>query len=198
MRIDLHLHTRFSGDSSLTPKFIVDALYAHPFVKAVAITDHDSVEGYFEVQRLAEAYKDLLIIPGVEARTKQGDLILLGIEEKPDSPLPIESVVDFARERAAVIVIPHPYRMNSGIGEDAEKIHADAIEVLNPTATRRENVMAMKLAKARNLPAVAGSDAHHRSQMWTAYTEIDARPNLDSILMAIRKGWVKAVPIERG
>jgi hypothetical protein len=29
--------------------------------------------------------------------------------------------------------------------------------------------------------------------MWKAYTEVDADPNVDSILEAIRKGRVKAV-----
>jgi hypothetical protein len=44
-----------------------------------------------------------------------------------------------------------------------------------------------------NLPGVGGSDAHHVFQMWKAYTEIDADPNVDSILKAIRNGKVKAV-----
>ena len=105
----------------------------------------------------------------------------------------LESIVDFAMERAALIVIPHPYRADRGIGDAAERIQADAIEVINPSATLKENKLAEKLAKARSLPGVAGSDAHNPSQMWTAYTEVDAQPDLDSVLNAVKNGRVKAV-----
>lgn len=192
IRVDLHLHTRFSGDAVINPKQVVDTLYAHTTIKGVAITDHDALEGYFQVRKLAAAYEDLVIIPGVEVSTDQGDLILLGIEEKPAYKSPLASVVDFATERAALIIIPHPYRVH-GIGEAAEKARADAIEIMNPWATPRENKLAEELAKARNLPGVAGSDAHRPEQMWTAYTEVDAEPNVASVLKAIKKGRVKAI-----
>ena len=192
MRIDLHLHTRFSGDSVISPKQVVGALYAHPTVKGVAITDHDTLEGYFQVRKLATTYEDLVIIPGVEVSTKQGDIILLGTEEKPAYMSQLESVTDYAKERAALIVIPHPYRVQ-GIGDAAEETLADAVEVINPSATSQENKLAEKLAKARNLPGVAGSDAHRPDQMWAAYTEIYAEPNVDSVLKAIKNGRVKAI-----
>jgi predicted metal-dependent phosphoesterase TrpH len=192
IRIDLHLHTRFSGDSVISPRQVVDALYAHPTVKGVAITDHDTLEGYFQVRKLAATYEDLVIIPGVEVSTKQGDIILLGTEEKPAYMSQLESVTDYAKERAALIVIPHPYRVQ-GIGDVAEETLADAVEVINPLATSQENKLAEKLAKARNLPGVAGSDAHRPDQMWAAYTEIYAEPNVDSVLKAIKNGRVKAI-----
>jgi predicted metal-dependent phosphoesterase TrpH len=133
-----------------------------------------------------------MIIPGVEVSTTQGDIILLGIEEKPAYMAELESVADYAKERAALIVIPHPYRVQ-GIGDAAEETLADAVEVINALATPQENKLAEKLAKARNLPGVAGSDAHRPDQMWAAYTEIDAEPDVESILKAIKNGQVKAV-----
>jgi len=191
IRIDLHLHTKFSSDATINPKLVVDTLYAHPTIRGVAITDHDTLEGYFQVRKLATAYQDLVVIPGVEVSTKQGDIILLGIEEKPAYKTSLESVVDFAIERAALIIIPHPYRVN-GIGNAAEKTPAHAVEVMNPWATTRENRLAEELAKARSLPGVAGSDAHNPSQMWVAYTEVDAEPDVGSVLNAIKNGRVKA------
>jgi len=194
IRIDLHLHTSFSGDASINPKLLVDTLYAHPTIKGVAITDHDTLEGYFQVRKLATAYQDLLVIPGIEATTLQGDIILLGVEEKTPYMSTLEAVVDFAKERAALIVIPHPYRVR-GIGDAAEKTPADAVEIMNPWATPKENKLAEKLAKARNLPGVAGSDAHNPSQMWTAYTEVDAEPDVGSVLNAVKNGRVKAASV---
>ena len=192
IRIDLHLHTRFSGDAVISPKLIVEQLHAHPFIKAVAITDHNTLQGYMEVRKLASSYQDITIIPGIEVSTHQGDIIILGVEEKPSYASTVWEVVDFAKARAGAIVIPHPYRIN-GIGDLAEKIPADAIEVINPTATLRENKMAQELAKTKNLPGIAGSDAHAPLHMWTAYTEVNADSDIDEILKAIKKGQVKPI-----
>ena len=191
-RIDPHLHTRFSGDAIISPKLIVEQLYAHPFIKAVAITDHNTMQGYIEVRKLASSYQDLTIIPGVEVSTHHGDIIVLGVEEKPSHASTVWEVVDFAKARAGVIVIPHPYRIN-GIGDLAETVPADAIEVINPTATLRENKMAQELAKMKHLPGIAGSDAHAPTHMFTAYTEVNADPETDEILRALKKGQVKPV-----
>lgn len=192
IRIDLHLHTRFSGDAVISPKLIVEQLHAHPFIKAVAITDHNTLQGYMEVRKLASSYQDITIIPGIEVSTHQGDIIMLDVEEKPSYASTVWEVVDFAKARAGAIVIPHPYRIN-GIGDLAEKIPADAIEVINPTATLRENKMAQELAKTKNLPGIAGSDAHAPLHMWTAYTEVNADSDIDEILKAIKKGQVKPI-----
>lgn len=190
IRIDLHMHTKYSGDAIISPKLIVDQLYAHPFIKGVAITDHDTLEGYYHTQKLATAYKDILIIPGIEVSTTQGHITVLGVQEKPTYPLTVEDVVDFAKERAGTIVIPHPYR-NVGIGDLARKMPADAIEVLNPRSTHQENKMAEELARERSLPSVAGSDAHRPQQMWRAYTEVDNELDVDDVLSAIKSGLVK-------
>jgi len=192
--VDLHLHTRFSFDASISPRFLADALNAHPVIKGVAVTDHNTLEGYVHVRRFAAAYQDVIIVPGVEVTTMLGDVIVLGVEEKPAYWSSLESVVDFARERNGVIVVPHPYR-GGGIGDSARKIPTEigAVEVLNPDSTAQENIRAETLAKAKNMPGVAGSDAHHVEQMWRAYTQIDAEPKVESVLKAIKDNRVKPV-----
>jgi hypothetical protein len=190
--IDLHVHTKYSGDSKITPKELVDQLHAHPFIKGIAITDHDTIRGYEEVSKLAKVYEDILIIPGIEVSVENGHIIILGIEKCPKYPSSIESVIEFAKEENGLVVIPHPYR-KYGIGDAAENIEADAIEVLNPQATQEENRKAENLAKKINLPCVAGSDAHSPPELWLAYTRIEAKQEVDDILKALKNGRVKAV-----
>ena len=192
--VDLHLHTQFSFDASISPKFLADALNAHTIIKGVAVTDHNTLEGYFHVRRFAAAYEDVVIIPGIEVSTVAGDIIVLGVEEKPAHWSSLESVIDFARDRNGVLVVPHPFR-GGGIGDAAKKIPTGfaAVEVANPDASVEENGMAEMLARTKNMPGVGGSDAHHISQMWKAYTQIDADSNAESILKAIKNGSVKAV-----
>ncbi len=158
----------------------------------MAITDHNTLEGYFRVRKLARSYEDLVILPGIEIGTEEGDLIILGVEEKPTYPVSLSTLVDFARETGGTVVIPHPYR-SLGIGDCAMNINAHAVEILNPTATRRENVLAQELSRTRNLPGVAGTDAHNAAELWTVCTEVEAQPTVDGVLTGIRKGLVKAI-----
>src|SRR3989304_758570 len=106
--VDLHLHTQFSFDASISPRFLGNALNAHPVIKGVAVTDHNTLEGYFHVRRFAAAYEDVVIIPGIEVSTVVGDIIVLGVVEKPAHWSSLESVIDFARDRNGVLVVPPP------------------------------------------------------------------------------------------
>ena len=196
IRVDLHVHTTYSSDASIQPKTIVDQLYAHPFIKAVVITDHNTVEGYYKVRELASAYQDILIIPGVEVSTIEGDLIVLGVGELPPRPWTVENVIDFARERQALTIAAHPYR-EYGLGDLTKNYDVDAIEVLNGASQPHVNKLAENLAKEMGLPGVAGSDAHQVNELWTVYTEVQASSDIDDILKTIKKGLIRVASTEK-
>ncbi|MGQ9624755.1 MAG: CehA/McbA family metallohydrolase [Candidatus Bathycorpusculaceae bacterium] len=194
IRADLHIHTTYSFDASIPPKTLVEQLYAHPFIKAIAVTDHNTVEGYYKVRELAAPYKDIVIIPGVEVATIEGDLIVLGVAEMPPKPWTVQSVIDFAKEKNGVVIAAHPYRIY-GLGDAVKKYDVDAIEVLNGASQPYVNKKAENLARELELPGVAGSDAHAVSELWTAYTEIQASLDINEILEAIKMGLVRASSI---
>lgn len=64
--IELHTHTTYS-DGILTPQQLVQRAAANG-VKALAITDHDTLNGWDEAIAAAKSY-DLEIVPGVELST---------------------------------------------------------------------------------------------------------------------------------
>ncbi len=191
IRADLHLHTTFSDDSSITPKTLIEQLVAHDFIKVAAVTDHDTVRGCSMIRQLAAAYPDILIIPGVEISTPEGDIVVLGAEEVPPQPWTVANVVDFARDSGCVSVVAHPYR-EYGMGDLARNYKFDAIEVFNGASTPEANKLAHDLAKFMGLPGVAGSDAHQPAELCTVYTEIQASLDVDDILKAVKKGLVRA------
>jgi predicted metal-dependent phosphoesterase TrpH len=192
IRADLHIHIKpYSDDSTVTPKSLVEKLVAHNFIKVAAVTDHNTVEGLSEARKLAAAYHDILIIPGVEISTDEGDLLVLGAEEMPPEPWTVEEVVDFARDNACVSVVAHPYR-EYGMGDLARNYKVDAIEVLNGVSSPHANKLAHELAKSMGLPGLAGSDAHNPSELFTVYTEVQAGLDVDEILKALKKGLVVA------
>jgi len=192
IRIDLHVHTIYSGDSTIHPKNLVDQLYMHPLIKGVAITDHDTLNGYLQAKKFAKPYEDIIILPGVEVSTIQGHITVLGVEEKSPHMNTIEEVVDFAKEYNGLIIVPHPYRV-MGIGDLAQRINIDAVETLNSRSTHLENKMAEKLAFAKNVPRIAGTDAHHPQDLWCVFNEVDAQLDQNEVLESIKKGKVRIV-----
>jgi predicted metal-dependent phosphoesterase TrpH len=193
---DLHSHTRYSPDATAHPKTIIERLNNHPTIKALAITDHNTNEGYFKVHELAKPYPDILIIPGAEISAKEGETILLGTTELPSEPWTVQNIIDHAKTHDAITIAPHPYR-GLGLADKALKLDLDAIETLNGITPPGQNKQAQQLAKTRNLPGVAGSDAHFDADPWNVCTEIQATLDVDEILKAIRKGNVKATYTEK-
>jgi len=67
--VDLHIHTVFS-DSTLTPEEVVDEAVKAD-LEAIAITDHDSIDGVEPALEYAKDYP-VEVIPGVELATTFG------------------------------------------------------------------------------------------------------------------------------
>ncbi len=166
-------------------------LVAHSFIKVAAVTDHDSVRGCKATVELASAYPDILVIPGVEISTTQGDVVVLGTYELPPKPWTPEVVADFAKSVGGVSIVAHPFR-TYGMGERARNYKVDAIEVLNGGSSQDANDEAKEFAKSLGLPGTAGSDAHQVSELFSVYNKVEASLNLDSILKAIKTGSVVA------
>ena len=166
-------------------------LVAHKFIKVAAVTDHDSVRGCRATVELASAYPDILIIPGVEISTSEGDLLVLGTYELPPKPWTPENVVDFAKSVDGVCIVAHPFR-EYGMGERARNYKVDAIEVQNGGSKKEANNQAKEFAKGLGLPGTAGSDAHQVSELFSVYNKVDASLDLDAVLKAVKKGSVSA------
>jgi predicted metal-dependent phosphoesterase TrpH len=196
VRADLHIHTKYSQDSSINPKTLVNQLFAHESIKAVAVTDHNNMDGYDKVWEMAKPFKDILIVPGVEITTPVGDLLVLGVTGLPPKPWNVECIIDFAKKNGGVVIAAHPYR-EYGLGSLAKNYEVDAIEVLNGGTPSHLNKLAENLAREMNAPGVAGTDAHNVDELWTVYTEVQASLEVDEVLRSIKKGLVKACSCSR-
>lgn len=68
MYVDLHVHTTFS-DGLLAPQQVVKKAFELK-LKAVAITDHDTVKGIQPALDAAKSYKGIEVVPGIEFSTE--------------------------------------------------------------------------------------------------------------------------------
>jgi hypothetical protein len=96
-RVDLHAHTTFS-DGLLTPEALV-ARAIEKRLAALAITDHDTVEGI--PRALAVAGTVLEVVPGIELSTafEGADLHILGYYVNPEHVQLRERLQGFQQER---------------------------------------------------------------------------------------------------
>ncbi|MEO6698571.1 MAG: PHP domain-containing protein [Paraperlucidibaca sp.] len=97
--IDLHSHSRYS-DGSLTPTELV-ALAAKAGVKALALTDHDSVSGVPEAQEAAREH-GITLIPGVEISAAWGihNVHIVGLQVDIHHPVLVAGLAQQAGARA--------------------------------------------------------------------------------------------------
>ncbi len=189
LRLDLHVHSRYSPDSRLTIAQIVDQL-GPAGLQGFALTDHNSVAGHAELAKLALQYPRYRLIPGVEVSTRDGHLLGYGIREAPPPYRPVEETVAWITAQGGVAVPAHPCRWSHGIGRrTAERIVVPALETTNGHNPEIANARAELIAARRMLGSTGGSDVHELRDLGRAYTEfpevVDTVPEL---LEALRSG----------
>jgi len=186
VRVDLHVHTRYSRDSVITPDQLI--FYARKsLLNAVAVTDHDSLEG---AVKIAKENPEFLVIPGMEVSSLNGHIVALNVSEMIPRGLSAEETVELIRRAGGIAIACHPFAWLKGSVGRYVTAKFDAVEALNASAFpyKLASRKAEKLAESLHLPKVAGTDAHYGPIIGRVYTLVDAEPTVESVLAAIVKG----------
>ena len=172
MRCDFHVHTRYSFDSNALPKDVVEKAIKEK-IDCIAITDHGEIKGALEAIEYAKG-KSILIITGIEVKSKEGDILGLNIKEKIPNGLSAKETIKKIKEQGGFVVIPHPFGLFSNFKGDLKEIlkEIDAIEILNRLVLGRGNKIAQKFIKENNFPFTVGSDSHFSDLIGKCYLEI--------------------------
>lgn len=176
IKADLHVHTCFSKDSLSEPRHVLEAALRKG-LGAIAITDHDGTEGALEAAEIAKKEKmPLQVIVGEEISTQEGHLLAYFVKERI-APGPLAAVLCEAKRQGAFCCAAHPFDF-ARRGIDLRRLPEGAlsmmgaIEALNARATlQSQNSAAELFARERGLPMLAGSDAHHPSEIGAAHVE---------------------------
>ncbi len=161
LRVEFHCHTRYSKDSLSTVPDLLATCRARG-IDRVVITDHNSIAGALEAQRL-DAER---VIVGEEIMTQKGELLAAYVSEEIPKGLPPLEAIERLREQGAFISVSHPFdKLRSGHWAEEDLLEiaplVDAIEIFNarcfPPGFNRQ---ASAFAKEHHLFGTVGSDAH--------------------------------------
>jgi predicted metal-dependent phosphoesterase TrpH len=186
MKYDLHVHTAYSPDGSLSPENVVRIAKSRG-LQGVAITDHSTIKGAIEAQKYVAGGFEVIV--GSEIKTNRGDLIGLFLTEDVQSR-DLQETSSEIRAQGGLVVIPHPFDRfrSSAINPTEEDVRmADALEVFNSRCLLQKcNKMALELARKIGTGITAGSDAHFAREIGRAGIITDS----DDLRSAIIQGQV--------
>lgn len=191
MRVDLHVHTYHSSDSISQPEAILRCM-ARNGVDVVAITDHNAIQGAYEVSALAPER----VIIGEEIRTSQGEIIGLFLTEWIAPGQSPRETVGAIRAQGGLVYVPHPLDRIRGSTLKRDALLSiipwiDALEVYNARVYwPRPNRRAREIAVAHHLAMGAGSDAHRPEDIGLATVEMSPFVDTASFVDAISEGTV--------
>lgn len=202
--VDMHYHSNFSdGAASITQ--ISEKLKKLDI--GISLTDHNEINGIFELKK-----NNIFIVPGIEVKSDElidilfyfYDLNELKIfytkEILPNKKkffhstktiLKLEKLLKLSKKYNCITSLAHPfgYSLRSGknLFEKHKKIllNFDNIEIINGGNKRKENLLALDLAKKYNKGFTAGSDGHSIYSLGKILTCAKAK-NLKEFLDAIK------------
>jgi predicted metal-dependent phosphoesterase TrpH len=172
-KADFHIHTNYSIDSLASVESVINSAIEKN-LDAIAITDHNSIEGAKEAEKLVKKKKlKLQIIIGEEVSTDKGDLLVYFLKKKIEKGK-LSDVLKQVKKQKALCCAAHPFdKTRKGI--ELEKLSKkeismiDMIEVFNARVLLpKYNELAEKFAEENGKKKLAGSDAHHPSEIGRA------------------------------
>jgi predicted metal-dependent phosphoesterase TrpH len=191
LRVELHLHTRYSKDSLLPLERMIERA-RELGLDRVAVTDHNEIEGALAAQKLAP---DLIIV-GEEIQTTIGELLGYFMTEKIPAGLEPDEVLRRLKDQGAVISVAHPFdRRGSKLWQREDLVaiapHLDAVEAFNARClTMEPNNKANAYADEFGLAKAAGSDAHSAYEMGTATLTLPEFENAETFRAALRSAEI--------
>jgi predicted metal-dependent phosphoesterase TrpH len=195
-KIDLHVHTRFSGDTDSEPEeALIHAMDTG--LQGIAFTEHYSYDASEFAEGLREKYKGkIMVFRGVEFSSAEGHCLVFGVNTDRLSikNASVEDIIPLIHEKGGVVIPTHPFRGSNSIGERIKYLKGFcAIEGHNGYSHYFQNAKAVKTAEELKLPHTGGSDAHMSHEVGACYTEFFNEVTYDNFIELLKAGDYEGV-----
>ncbi len=177
VKLDLHVHTRYSGDSCLSLEKLIKGLKKRG-LDGVAVTDHNTLKGALRLKEIAPPW--VTVITGEEIKTREGEITGLFLSEEIPSDLSPEKTIARIRSQGGLVCVPHPFDRLRRFHLKTEALlrildQVDMIEVFNSrNFFRKYNSRAHRFAEMKRITACVGSDAHCLYELGRSFVEMES------------------------
>jgi len=199
---DLHMHTQWSDGDDLDK--VLDSALENG-LDAIAITDHDEIDGAMEARRRAhERRLPLAIVPGTEVSSREGHIGGLFVMKKIPKDLSAAETVACIHQSGGIAVAHHPYSprwlnrllgVQLGCGDLIKDVPFDAIECTNavPGSGVKYNIAAIDAMRKQNVSVAVtgGSDAHAACFVGKGKTYYGGNEGILSLYHSLQLGFTR-------
>ncbi len=209
MKIDMHVHTHYSEDTTLSLETIMETCRRRG-LDGVAITDHNTIAGALALKKIAPwplaqvtpgragnyRGRPFLIIVGEEIDTTKGEILGFFLKEEIPGGLRPQEAMARIREQGGLVGVSHPLDRlrRAAMGRVALLDILDELDFLEGFNSRvtfpSDNHRVQKLAQDRGLPITAGSDAHTAYEIGRAYVEMPPFNGPEDFLESLVQGRI--------
>jgi hypothetical protein len=200
LKIDLHMHTGEDPQDGIAyPATALIDRAADLGYAAIAITLHKKTLDDPRIFDHARS-RGLLLIPAVEARILNCDVLLYNVsQQETDRLKTFDDLRALRRDRgnSMLAIAPHPCFV---VGHSLRSYFEPNIDLFDAVEFSQMhlrwlnyNLPAVTIAQQHGKPLVANSDAHALWMFGRHYTWVDADPTLPGIFDGIRAGRVELV-----
>lgn len=165
MKLQFHVHTRFSRDSYM-PLFLLRLMCWARGVGCVCITDHNEIDGAVRCREKYES-ESFHVVVGEEIFTDRGEIIGLFLKERIPARLSVGETIRRIRAQGGLVIVPHPYeveRAGTVLAEEAIAEYRDDIDAMESDNGRNfkaeYGAEQERLCEKYGLVKILGSDAH--------------------------------------
>lgn len=199
MRIDLHCHSKYSGDNHLEPEEVIEQAIKLN-LDGVCFAEHYSMMPSWPLEKITIP-EGFYVFRGVEISTDRGHLLVYGLIDdswniwSSHHYMNTLQVVENVHHLSGICVPAHPFRGWDSFGEHIFQMKGlDAIETHNGLNLGDMNEKAAQAARLRNLPSIGGSDCHKKEQVGRTFTEFkNSVHTIQELIEEIKKGNCKGV-----
>ncbi len=195
-KIDLHVHSKYSGDTDSDPEESILHAIKHG-LHGIAFTEHYYYEASEPVEILKEKYKNsILILRGVEFSAEEGHCLIFGVNTDALSikHASVKEVLQVVHQAGGVVIPSHPYRTVNSLGDLVRNVRGFcALEGYNGCNMHAYNKKAIETAEALKLPYTGGSDAHTPRDVGSCFTEFEDAVTQENIIDVLKAGKYRGV-----
>jgi len=188
-RIDLHVHSKYSGDTDSEPEeSVIRAIELG--LNGIAFTEHFSYGASEPVEALKEKYADVItIFRGVEFSAAEGHCLIFGVntDRLLEPHTPVEDVLEAVTKAGGIVIPSHPYRRGNSLGDMVMDLRGlCALEGCNGANLTAFNKRAIETAQNLGIPYTGGSDAHEPREVGSCFTEFLERVDHDNLIERLK------------